>query len=83
MGNVGLNAAMREAGQMADASTHGASADPEFQPRWKHLRYHVAAATGRAFAGAGLPFMIPSVDFSGEGGDVGAACYCRAAQEAI
>jgi hypothetical protein len=46
-------------------------------------RYHVATATNLVFAGAGLPFTIPIVDFSGEGGDVGAACYCRPAQEAI
>jgi hypothetical protein len=47
------------------------------------IRYHVATATNLVFAGACLPFTIPIVDFSGEGGDVGAACYCHAAQEAI
>jgi hypothetical protein len=47
------------------------------------MRYHVATATNLVFAGAGLPFTIPIVDFSGEGGDVGASCYCRPVQEAI
>ncbi len=32
-----LNAAMHEAGQMADAGTHGASANPAFAPRWQRL----------------------------------------------
>ncbi len=32
-----LNAAMHEAGQMADAGTHGASTNSAFAPRWQHL----------------------------------------------
>jgi hypothetical protein len=32
-----LHAAVREAGQMADAGSHGANVSPDFGPRWQHL----------------------------------------------